>query len=112
MLRLGQRFRFVMSIPRVAICIHIPILTRAAVNVSHASLHIPDTSHPGGIEQQITLYPHRDSNNVWRILNASAEADHELDWQSQPLEFVKPHTRIKLRHIETDKALHSHDVRP
>jgi dolichyl-phosphate-mannose-protein mannosyltransferase len=64
------------------------------------------------IEQQITLYPHRDTNNLWRILNATADGGHESDWQSQPLELLKPHVRIKLRHIETDKALHSHDVRP
>src|ERR1700689_2806546 len=101
-----------MSTRRVATCIHNPTITQAAVNVSHALLHISDSSHPGATEQQITLYPHRDTNNVWRILNASAEAEHELDWQSQPLEFVKPHARLKLRHIETDKALHSHDVRP
>ena len=63
-------------------------------------------------EQQITLYPHRDTNNIWRILNASAEADHELDWQSQPLQYIKPGLRIKLRHIQTEKALHSHDFRP
>jgi dolichyl-phosphate-mannose-protein mannosyltransferase len=58
------------------------------------------------------LYPHRDTNNIWRILNASAEVEHELDWQSPPLEFIEPNVRIKLRHVETDKALHSHDVRP
>lgn len=58
------------------------------------------------------MYPHRDPNNLWRILNATAEADHEFDWQTQTPEYVKPFTRVKLRHIQTDKALHSHDVRP
>jgi dolichyl-phosphate-mannose-protein mannosyltransferase len=66
----------------------------------------------GGAEQQITLYPHRDTNNLWRILNATNEGDIEHDWESQPLRFLKQDTRIKMRHVQTDKALHSHDVRP
>lgn len=95
----------------MAIYIHIPIITLAAVNVS-LLLDMFWVSYLLSTEQQITLYPHRDPNNLWRILNATAEADHELDWQTQPPEYVKPLMRVKLRHIQTDKALHSHDVRP
>lgn len=82
-----------------------------AASVSHL-LHLPLKpkliSTP---EQQITLYPHRDTNNVWRVLNAS-ENEPEVDWRSHPLEYLVPGARIKLRHVETDKALHSHDFRP
>lgn len=63
------------------------------------------------LEQQITLYPHRDSNNDWRIFNASDDTG-AFDWKIEPLSFITPGTRIKLRHITTDKHLHSHDIRP
>ncbi|KIM79512.1 glycosyltransferase family 39 protein [Piloderma croceum F 1598] len=83
------------------------------VNTQGGYLHSHPHNYPGGSkQQQITLYPHRDTNNLWRILNATADGGHESDWQSQPLQLLKPQMRIKLRHIETDKALHSHDVRP
>lgn len=63
-------------------------------------------------EQQVTLYPHRDDNNIWLLLNATVEDHPQYDYQQHPLEYIKDHSRIKLRHIVTDKALHSHDVRP
>jgi dolichyl-phosphate-mannose-protein mannosyltransferase len=34
------------------------------------------------------------------------------DWENNPLECIKAQTRIKLRHISTEKHLHSHDHRP
>ena len=61
------------------------------------------------IEQQVTLYPHRDGNNDWRIFNAS---DHTFEWSSNPLSYITHGTRIKLQHIATEKHLHSHDHRP
>ena len=63
-------------------------------------------------EQQVTLYPHRDQNNEWRIVNATGESEADLDWSKVPITYLTPGTRIKLRHISTDKHLHSHDVRP
>ena len=63
-------------------------------------------------EQQITLYPHRDSNNEWRIYNASTDGAAPYDWESNPLEYIKAGARIKLHHIATEKHLHSHDHRP
>ncbi|KAI0915447.1 hypothetical protein AcV5_003665 [Taiwanofungus camphoratus] len=83
------------------------------VNTQGGYLHSHAHNYPGGSkQQQITLYPHRDENNDWRILNATVDGDVEHDWQTQPLVFVEPGMRIKLRHIITDKALHSHDHRP
>ncbi|KAF7965771.1 hypothetical protein HWV62_41964 [Athelia sp. TMB] len=82
------------------------------VNTQGGYLHSHPHNYPGGSgQQQITLYPHRDTNNVWRVLNASENAP-EVDWMSHPLEYLTTGSRIKLRHIETDKALHSHDFRP
>jgi dolichyl-phosphate-mannose-protein mannosyltransferase len=63
-------------------------------------------------EQQVTLYPHRDSNNDWRIYNATSEGAPEFDYVNSPIEKVTPGMRIKLRHIMTEKHLHSHDIRP
>ena len=64
-------------------------------------------------EQQITLYPHRDSNNDWRIYDASEDGSPpSFDWENSPLEYIKPQMRIKFRHISTQKHLHSHDHRP
>lgn len=60
-------------------------------------------------EQQITLYPHRDQNNDWRIFNATSP---DYDYATQPLQYIVPGMRIKLRHIATEKHLHSHDIRP
>jgi dolichyl-phosphate-mannose-protein mannosyltransferase len=61
-------------------------------------------------EQQVTLYPHRDQNNDWQIFNATRDANEYN--ASMPLAYITPGTRIKLRHMVTQKHLHSHDVRP
>ena len=63
-------------------------------------------------EQQVTPYPHRDSNNDWRIINATDKGDPYVDWENAPITYITSGTRIKLRHIATDKSLHSHDYRP
>lgn len=63
-------------------------------------------------EQQVTLYPHRDANNVWRIINATNDGEEPSNWQALPLQFVAPNLRVKLNHISTEKHLHSHEIRP
>lgn len=64
------------------------------------------------IEQQITLYPHRDSNNDWRITNTTRDGGEPFDWATNPMEFIYGGTELKLEHISTQKHLHSHDFRP
>jgi dolichyl-phosphate-mannose-protein mannosyltransferase len=64
------------------------------------------------LEQQITLYPHRDHNNDFRIFNASDAGGEPFDYENSPLEYITPGMRIKFRHIATEKHLHSHDIRP
>jgi dolichyl-phosphate-mannose-protein mannosyltransferase len=66
----------------------------------------------GHLEQQITLYPHRDTNNDWLITNATAEGNPDIAWESLPIHYLEHNTRIKLKHLITGKRLHSHDIRP
>jgi len=88
-------------------------ITLRHVNTQGGYLHSHPHNYPGGSkQQQITLYPHRDSNNEWRIFNASTDGDVHFDWENSPLEYITPGTRIKMRHISTEKHLHSHEVRP
>lgn len=70
-------------------------------------LHSHDHLYEGGSEQQqVTLYPHLDDNNKWYV-----ELYNET---MEPFKFVEitDGTKIRLRHINTNRRLHSHDVRP
>ncbi|KAI0688800.1 glycosyltransferase family 39 protein [Cerioporus squamosus] len=88
-------------------------ITIRHVNTQGGYLHSHPHSYPGGSkQQQITLYPHRDSNNDWRIVNASADGDPYTNWVDHDIAYITGGTRVKLRHIQTDKSLHSHDIRP
>ncbi|KAK2459324.1 hypothetical protein APHAL10511_008679 [Amanita phalloides] len=90
----------------------------SVVNIRHVNtqggyLHSHIQTYPGGSkQQQITLYPHRDHNNDWRIVNATGESEEGLDWANIPITYLTPGIRIKLRHFATEKHLHSHDIRP
>ncbi|KIO12011.1 glycosyltransferase family 39 protein [Pisolithus tinctorius Marx 270] len=88
-------------------------ITIRHVNTQGGYLHSHSHNYPGGSgQQQITLYPHRDENNLWLVLNATADNYPQYDYEHQPIEYIKHGSRVRLRHIVTDKALHSHDVRP
>jgi dolichyl-phosphate-mannose-protein mannosyltransferase len=64
-------------------------------------------------EQQVTLYPHIDENNDWRIINATQDNHPETDWLNlSELVYIESGARVKLRHVSTEKNLHSHDFRP
>lgn len=84
------------------------------VNTQGGYLHSHAHDYPvGSKQQQITLYPHRDSNNNWRIENATMDGlDEDFDWQTSPVKYVTPGMIIKLEHLTTKKRLHSHDKRP
>ncbi|KAJ7196991.1 glycosyltransferase family 39 protein [Mycena pura] len=78
------------------------------VNTQGGYLHSHAHNYPtGSKQQQITLYPHRDQNNEWRILNATYE-----DLGPDGLVFIGDKVRVKLLHTSTEKRLHSHDFRP
>ncbi|KAI9489426.1 hypothetical protein BDB00DRAFT_791129 [Zychaea mexicana] len=61
----------------------------------------------GSTQQQVSVYPFEDMNNIWVI--------HKADnrWNaSQPVEYVRNNDRIMLEHYSTVRKLHSHDHRP
>lgn len=57
------------------------------------------------IEQQVTLYPHRDDNNWWTIYKKDTE-------QVTGIEYIKHGDIVRLIHNDSNKRLHSHDHRP
>ncbi|KZO93787.1 glycosyltransferase family 39 protein [Calocera viscosa TUFC12733] len=83
-------------------------------NTNGGYLHSHDHTYPGGSkQQQITLYPHMDTNNDWRILNATWDASSPgYDHETQPFRALLNGDMIRLEHIITSKKLHSHDIRP
>ncbi|CDZ98262.1 glycosyltransferase family 39 protein [Phaffia rhodozyma] len=76
-------------------------------NTQGGYLHSHPHNYPSGSQQQqITLYPHKDDNNDWLIVNTT----HSV--QEGPIKYVKDGDQVKLLHKGTEKRLHSHDVRP
>lgn len=64
-------------------------------------------------EQQITLYPHRDFNNDFQILNVSSTSTIvPLDMTLTEPVFLTDGAQIRLEHVSSKKRVHSHDVRP
>lgn len=90
------------------------IISIRHVNTQGGYLHSHPHAYPGGSQQQqITLYPHRDDNNLWRITNGSSpDGPAEYDWDNIPFEAILTGSKIRLQHAGTEKRLHSHDVRP
>ncbi|KAJ9109787.1 hypothetical protein QFC20_003203 [Naganishia adeliensis] len=84
------------------------------VNTQGGYLHSHAHSYPtGSMQQQITLYPHRDENNNWLVLNGSTESGPaSFDWAQLPMHYIENGAKIRLEHIVTEKRLHSHEVRP
>ncbi|KAG5514032.1 hypothetical protein PMAC_000654 [Pneumocystis sp. 'macacae'] len=67
-------------------------------------------SHPhlypaGSKQQQVTLYLYEDINNDWLITDSGHDS---LESSSSILDG----SIVRLYHLETDKRLHSHDIRP
>lgn len=89
-------------------------ITLRHVNTQGGYLHSHAHNYPGGSQQQqVTLYPHRDQNNDWRIANATQEGIPWKEWESlDRLHYIENGARVKLRHLSTEKSLHSHDFRP
>ncbi|KAI9171498.1 Dolichyl-phosphate-mannose--protein mannosyltransferase 4 [Paramyrothecium foliicola] len=75
-----------------------------------AYLHSHDANYPlryddGRVSsqgQQVTGYPHNDTNNYWQIIPANND--------QQMGKNVKNHDLVRLRHLGSDKILLSHDV--
>jgi len=50
----------------------------------------------GRTEQQITRYPHRDDNNLWRVLNATVDSYDQYDYEHKPIVYIEHGSRITL----------------
>ncbi|KAK4047504.1 Dolichyl-phosphate-mannose--protein mannosyltransferase 1 [Microbotryomycetes sp. JL221] len=87
-------------------------ITIRHVHTQGGYLHSHPHNYPtGSKQQQITLYPHRDDNNIWVILNATANPDIVDPEAHSPPTPVGQHALVVLKHLSTDKKLHSHDIR-
>ncbi|KAG5950612.1 hypothetical protein E4U53_004755 [Claviceps sorghi] len=92
------------------------------VNTQGGYLHSHPLMYPtGSKQQQITLYPHKDNNNIWLLenqtqplgidgspINGSAAWDNLSDGPH----LIRDGAVLRLFHLETHRRLHSHDVRP
>ncbi|GJC90846.1 dolichyl-phosphate-mannose--protein mannosyltransferase 1 [Colletotrichum liriopes] len=91
------------------------------VNTQGGYLHSHPLMYPtGSKQQQITLYPHKDENNLWLLENQTQplgingeQINGTQAWDSLPEPaFIKDGDVIRLYHTPTFRRLHSHDVRP
>lgn len=90
-------------------------------NTQGGYLHSHSHMYPtGSKQQQITLYPHKDENNIWllenqtlpEVLDASApKPEGPKAWDNMGPIWIEDGAVIKLYHVTTDRRLHSHDVR-
>ncbi|TKA55636.1 hypothetical protein B0A53_02814 [Rhodotorula sp. CCFEE 5036] len=94
------------------------VMVGSRVTIRHAHtqggyLHSHPHVYPGGSQQQqITLYPHRDDNNVWLVMNATADPNiPDVETHAPPTP-IKDRQTLVFHHPSTHKKLHSHDVRP
>ncbi|KAK3996306.1 Dolichyl-phosphate-mannose-protein mannosyltransferase-domain-containing protein [Cladorrhinum sp. PSN332] len=91
------------------------------VNTQGGYLHSHPLMYPtGSKQQQITLYPHKDDNNLWVLENQT----QPLGVDGQPINgtnawnnipdspYIENGAIIRLYHTPTHRRLHSHDVRP
>ncbi|KAL9014422.1 MAG: hypothetical protein Q9173_000930 [Seirophora scorigena] len=88
-------------------------------NTHGGYLHSHNHMYPtGSKQQQITLYPHKDENNMWLLENQTQPAG--LDdpiaglnaWDTGEPIPIRDGAILRLYHFVTDRRLHSHDVRP
>jgi dolichyl-phosphate-mannose-protein mannosyltransferase len=87
-------------------------------NTQGGYLHSHNHMYPtGSKQQQITLYPHKDENNVWILENQTLpETEPKLTgayaWDTLEPTYIKNGDVLRLYHATTHRRLHSHDHRP
>jgi dolichyl-phosphate-mannose-protein mannosyltransferase len=88
-------------------------------NTQGGYLHSHNHMYPSGSkQQQVTLYPHKDDNNIWIVENQTQPEGLDgpipgiAAWDKLEPTHLKNGDVIKLYHVATDRRLHSHDVRP
>ncbi|KAN0072254.1 Dolichyl-phosphate-mannose-protein mannosyltransferase domain containing protein [Elaphomyces granulatus] len=90
------------------------------LNTQGGYLHSHNHMYPtGSKQQQITLYPHKDENNVFIVENMTQPLDTDgqevpgpFAWDNLTADYVGDGATIKLYHVMTHRRIHSHDVRP
>jgi dolichyl-phosphate-mannose-protein mannosyltransferase len=93
-------------------------------NTQGGYLHSHQHMYPtGSKQQQITLYPHKDENNVWLLENQTQPINWAVDptgntsvpgpmaWDNITPEHIVDGSVMRLYHVTSDRRLHSHDVR-
>ncbi|CAA9965679.1 dolichyl-phosphate-mannose-protein mannosyltransferase 1 [Pyrenophora teres f. maculata] len=91
-------------------------------NTQGGYLHSHSHMYPtGSKQQQITLYPHKDENNIWILENSTLPVMPEdyngpnltspKAWDNIGPTYIENGGIIRLYHLTTDRRLHSHDVR-
>jgi len=89
-------------------------------NTQGGYLHSHSHMYPtGSKQQQITLYPHKDENNLWLMENQTqpelpdgTKIEGPKAWDALEPSYIEDGAVVKLYHVVTDRRLHSHDVRP
>ena len=97
-------------------------------NTQGGYLHSHNHMYPtGSKQQQITLYPHKDENNIFYIENQTqpiipgtgvngtdvnaTTIDGPKAWDNRPAAWVEDGSIVRLYHVTTHRRIHSHDVR-
>ncbi|RMZ87162.1 hypothetical protein DV736_g5616, partial [Chaetothyriales sp. CBS 134916] len=88
-------------------------------NTQGGYLHSHAHSYPtGSKQQQVTLYPHKDENNVFLLENSTQPVlpgnitvPGPYAW-SNTTDWIKNGDVIRLYHLTTHRRIHSHDQRP
>ncbi|KAI5949320.1 PMT1 [Candida jiufengensis] len=83
------------------------VITLRHIDTQGGYLHSHDHFYPtGSKQQQITLYPHLDSNNKWLI-----EPYNGTIYNDTFVPLING-MKIRLKHINSGRRLHSHDEKP
>lgn len=99
-------------------------------NTQGGYLHSHNHMYPtGSKQQQITLYPHKDENNVFLLENQTqpiipgtgvmvngtevnaTNIEGPLAWDDRDPEWISDGSVLRLYHLTTHRRVHSHDVR-
>ncbi|KAL1963755.1 hypothetical protein VTN77DRAFT_7821 [Rasamsonia byssochlamydoides] len=89
------------------------------LNTQGGYLHSHPHMYPtGSKQQQVTLYPHKDENNIFILENQTqplgpyGEVAGPFAWDNLTAQYIEDGATIKLYHIMTHRRIHSHDIRP
>lgn len=94
-------------------------VTLRHVNTQGGYLHSHAHMYPtGSQQQQVTLYPHKDENNVFLLENQTqplgvdgVEIEGPMAWDNGTAEYIYDGAVLRLYHLMTHRRIHSHDER-